>query len=918
MKIPTGNFGNVTPQSQQTRVSVGGVTAVGNALSGGGAAVGQVSDDLKQVQDKADIAATQAILTDLESKSVDRWENPQTGALTTRQGFKSSGVGLDMDKQDATDYDDARKKIPASQLTYFDAQWKAAQVRRVSAYNSFERSQTDEAQRQQLNATVTASVEQESSAYDNPMQANLIRGARKHSIELYARARGWSQESIDSAISEANQKALEQRAQNYAVADPVGWLNGNFEQGNSSTGGLDMRAVGLVESGGKHLNADGSIVTSPKGAQGTFQLMPETGKELAAKRGIDYNPNDPEQHAQLARDYSGQLSEKYQSETLAGAAYNWGMGNVDKLISKVGDPRKGEIAMADFVKQLPAETRGWLSRYNKNKTGLDPVSIYKIDNAAQSVIDEQRKSALARLAPIYSNTIAQLENGEVPDAMPDKATINFAYGEQGEQMAKKLSIAVDSAKKFQAIQYLDPARQQAELALTKPQANDPDYALKLDAYGKLGALVQKSNTAIQTQRDTRRFNDALIMGEKLDPNDKAMQKAADYTQAAQNFRVNDADTHNDIIQQVAQTGVIPSQVTSNLQAISRTQSPKDVLKGAELFNRLYETDMASVGDMPKDIQGFYLTVKQLSDAGMSPEAAVEHAQKVTYDQTDAMKKQFASTQSSREYKKEMTKAMESARNSMTQWLRIDPDIDDGSVEYKDALVGGAQFQADYQSLYDINYRAVGGSADVAKKLTNQQIARNWSISSVNGDAKFMKYAPETEYNYGPSGWQSEQWKTEKELLMYGADINKMDANSLIGVVSGGSTSPSQLGVTSGVSPDVRKSLIGGELEIVPDALTQRGLGYAIVVRTKDKNGIEVVSPFYDNDGKLGRWKPSLESWEPYKKMQQERTQREQEEVSKGRALQEFKDKHRAIDEQYKKSHDDRVNNVKNYFSWSNE
>ena len=88
----------------------------------------------------------------------------------------------------------------------------------------------------------------------------------------------------------------------------MGWLSGDFSADDS--GVLDLRAVGIVESGGKHRNADGSLVTSPKGAQGEFQLMPETGKELAAKRGQEYNPDDPEQHAQLAKDYAGQLSKK--------------------------------------------------------------------------------------------------------------------------------------------------------------------------------------------------------------------------------------------------------------------------------------------------------------------------------------------------------------------------------------------------------------------------------------------------------------------------------------------------------------------------------------------------------------------------------------------------------------------------------
>lgn len=904
MRIPTGNFGNVMPQAQTSRATVSNAGAIGNAVSGLGSALGQASEDLQKVQDKADLAATQAILTDLEAKSVDRWENPQTGAMVTRQGFNSSGVLTDMDKADSSDYEEARKRVPVSQINYFDAQWKAGQIRRTSTYSTFERSQTDDAQRQQLNAMVSASVEQEASAYDNPMQASLNRGARKHTIELYGQARGWSQESIDSAISEANQRAMEQRAQNYAVTNPTGWLNGDFPLMNSSTGELDMRAVGLVESGGKHRNADGSLVTSPKGAQGEFQLMPETGKELADKRGVEYNPDDPVQHAQLARDYAGQLSKKYQSEPLAGAAYNWGMGNVDKLIAKVGDPRKGEISMADFVKQLPAETRGWLSRYNKNKTGLDPVAVNKIDNIAEAQIREQRAAVRQQVDPILNNTMAQLYNGEVPDAMPNASTILFAYGEQGQTAVKQLDIAIDNARTFQAIQYVTPAEQQAELAKVKPQANDPDYALKLDAHGKLSALVQKSNANIQAQRDSARFNDALISGEKLDPSNKAMQKAADNTPSALNFRINDATTHDAIVQQVNQTGIVPSQVTSQLNAIARSDSPDVVKQGATLFNALYETDPASVGDMPKDMQGFYLTVKQLSDAGMAPDAAVKQAQNVTYNQTDALKAQLSSTQSTKEYRKERDSAMDTAVSNMKPWYSFGgPAADDQNPDT-------VNFRNDYQSLYDINYRNSGGNTKIAKQMTNVQIARTWSISDVNGSAQFMKYAPEALYNYGPSGWQSAQWKEEKERLSYGDRSDEI------------STSPTKLGVTSGSAPVITSSTpesrIGGELEITPDVMTPRDGMYSIVIRSKDENGIPKVQLYYDKFRRPMRWKPSLEDWEPYKKMQQEREQNDQDKVIRGESRYDFKAKHRALDEQYQRLHDERMNRVKNYFSWSNE
>ncbi|ENF6042973.1 transglycosylase SLT domain-containing protein [Citrobacter amalonaticus] len=895
MRIPTGNFGNLTPQATTGRISQGNVGAVGAALSRVGASLGNVSDAIQAEQNKKDLAATQAALNDLYAKSTDRWENPETGALVTRQGFNSTGVGADMDKLDASDYEEARKKIPPSQLDYFDAQWKASQVKRFSTYNTFERAQTATAQQNQFETTVKTSVQQEANAYDDPQAAALARGARKHSIELYGQAQGWSAEQIAQAISSADLNALEQRAQNYAVTNPQGWLNGEFPIKDS--GGMDMRAISIVESGGKHFKPDGSILTSRAGAQGKYQLMPDTGKELAAKRGVEYNPADEEQNALLASDYANQLYGKYGSETLAGAAYNWGMGNVDNLIEKVGDPRKGEISEAEFISKLPTETRGWLSRYRKNKTGLDPVSVYKVDNIAESQLREQRKALREQVEPVFDNTLAQLNNGDIPDAMLDEGTIRQAWGEEGEQKVKQLDIAIDNARIFQAIQYVSPAEQQEELAKAKPQANDPDYALKLDAYGKLGALVQKSNEAMQAQRDARRFNEALSMGEKLDPSNKSMQKAADATDTAQSFRINDATTHDGIVQQVAQTGIIPSQVTTQLSAISRARSPEAVRQGAELFNRLYDTDPASVGDMPKDMQGFYLTVKQLTDSGMSSDAAIEQAQNLTYNQTDALKAQLASTQGTKEYKKDRSKAMDSAVSNMAQWFRWDPAADDQTPE-------AARFRNDYQALYDINYRTTGGNADAAKKMTNQQVARTWSISEVNGDAKFMKYAPEALYNYGPSGWQAAQWKAEKELLMYG------DRQETI------TTSPTQLGITSGNAPVVEtktpESRIGGELEITPDVLTSRQGDYAIMVRTKDKDGIEAVQPYYDKHRRPMRWKPSLEEWEPYRKMQQEREQREQEKLGRDQAIRGFKEKHRALDEQYKRLHNERINSVPNF------
>jgi hypothetical protein len=50
-----------------------------------------------------------------------------------------------------------------------------------------------------------------------------------------------------------------------------------------------------------------------------------------------------------------------------------------------------------------------------------------------------------------------------------------------------------------------------------------------------------------------------------------------------------------------------------------------------------------------------------------PESAIEQAQNLTYNQTDALKAQLASTQSTKEYKKDRVKAMDSAVSNMSPW-----------------------------------------------------------------------------------------------------------------------------------------------------------------------------------------------------------------------------------------------------------
>jgi soluble lytic murein transglycosylase len=122
--------------------------------------------------------------------------------------------------------------------------------------------------------------------------------------------------------------------------------------------GLDpflVAAVVRVESGFR------PDATSPQGARGLMQIMPETGRWIAAQLNLPYTPEllyDPDYNLRLGCWYLASLQREFGDMTMALAAYNGGRNNVRQWLLEqrwTGEPHR--------LEQIPfQETRAYVAK----------------------------------------------------------------------------------------------------------------------------------------------------------------------------------------------------------------------------------------------------------------------------------------------------------------------------------------------------------------------------------------------------------------------------------------------------------------------------------------------------------------------------------------------------------------------------
>lgn len=347
------------------------------------------------------------------------------------------------------------------------------------------------------------------------------------SYDIPAEAKRGLKEYLDETVSTA--AVLGEAERNPAVAQKklAARLGIDHTQVAGPTGSADVVWSRMIqrESGGKQSTAGGTPTTSPKGAVGIAQIMPETGPEAARYANLPWDEgrfkNDADYNAALGRAYFNEMNRRYQSPALAAAAYNAGPGAVNDWIEKFGDPRKGEISVAEFAAKIPyKETRDYVAAVAApgsatladvgteaapgQQTGdlaydLLPVpKVVALLGQVDAELNKQQAQFRSFVATREQDDLAAFGDGKQPPQPLTAGEFIGAYGDvEGMQRWTRYQTAQQYSTELSGLATKTPEEIAATVKAREPQAG-PGYASSAPMHA---TLVRAANATLQARHD---------------------------------------------------------------------------------------------------------------------------------------------------------------------------------------------------------------------------------------------------------------------------------------------------------------------------------------------------------------------------------------------------------------------------------
>ncbi|EDC7632980.1 hypothetical protein OL053_001203 [Salmonella enterica] len=466
MKIPTGDFGNVTYTPSTGAPTVPNSAAVGNAmqnLANAGVHVGQELSNfgLQMMRNQAD-----QTIDDIKAYGEQLQNNPKDGQFT------NTGINA----QGSTEkYSLKLSKYAEQRLSKLDPLTRRMAMKYVNSYmtsfqrsgNIFERNQNQIVQRENYRATMKNTIDGMADVgMDNAgAKLKLITGSLQ--LREQGKAMGLPDDAIQSDVHDLLRKGTLNQLSNIAAQDPTLLLSALGEPsdngGTTTSGSIASKGVRGVRN-----NNPGNLVASNQGwdgeltSDGKFSRFdtPEHGIRALAKNMRTYqNKHDLNTVSEMISRFAPPEDHNDTPTYIKAVAGMMGVdpsqridtsniGTLTKLVNGIITVENGSnpytnqqisdgVLAAMGAKQLPQVTKAEHRPADAGATAsggvwglqfLDPTDIAKLRNSANAQLERQQSKLRADLVEKLQDAKAAALNGQVYQEEIPVQTFISAYG----------------------------------------------------------------------------------------------------------------------------------------------------------------------------------------------------------------------------------------------------------------------------------------------------------------------------------------------------------------------------------------------------------------------------------------------------------------------------------------------------------
>jgi hypothetical protein len=385
-------------------------------------------------------------------------------------------------------------------------------------------------------------------------------------------------------------------------------------------------------------------------------------------------------------------------------------------------------------------------------TQLDPVLKERIKQIEGMTLNQDSKDKMIfyaknRLGMSAIQGIISSNPAEGKKQLEDGKWNNFVTGKQMDALLKSADTGINKEKAeetiAQSMAYSDlvikfmngeGTREDIDLFRQKAQADVAGTGTQLITLERL--LLKNQSESGKLAAQIEYGHNAYVGIISPAPNDPIAKKAIDAHYSAVAASVPPEQRIDFAVDYVKRTGVVPDTLKSNIVGGLNSVDATKVIPAAMILEKFTRaTNTAALQQFPNSSVSFAQQVLDYNRNGLSPEEAVKKAN----DMRNILPAEKDNrTRAFRELEKETSSTDAIQRFVDEGWFEASTFSTQSDPVINEVMAG------EFSRLREREY-VLSGNDETAQKAAFTMMRKNWGATNINGDRRFMKYAPESIY-----------------------------------------------------------------------------------------------------------------------------------------------------------------------------